>query len=116
MAGGFDVYPSSEAMLWEGLAIGTAGIISGSTNAFGARAQAALQAPEGAARDAAMADVKAARAMAAKYPLMSAMKTIEAWRSGRDDWLRMAPPLVPLTEAQKTALRVDLAALGHGQP
>ena len=27
----FDVYPSSEAMLWDGLAIGSAGVISGST-------------------------------------------------------------------------------------
>jgi 4-hydroxy-tetrahydrodipicolinate synthase len=107
----FDVYPSSEAMLWDGLAIGTAGIISGSTNAFGAKAQAARQAPEGPAREAALAKVKSARAMAGKYPLMAAMKTIEAWRSGDDDWLRMAPPLIPLTEAQKTALRADLAAL-----
>ena len=37
----FDVYPSSEAFLFEGLAGGCAGIISGSTNAFGAYAQKA---------------------------------------------------------------------------
>lgn len=107
----FDVYPSSEAMLWDGLAIGTAGIISGSTNAFGALAQAALKAPEGAAREAAMAAVKKARAMAGKYPLMAAMKTVEAWRSGDDGWLRMAPPLVPLSAEQSVALRADLAAV-----
>ena len=103
--------PSSEAMLWDGLDIGTAGIISGSTNAFGAKAQAALQAEAGPARDAAMDAVKSARAMAGKYPLMSAMKTIEAWRSGDEDWLRMAPPLRPLTADQKTALQADLKAL-----
>jgi len=107
----FDVLPSSEAMLWDGLDIGTAGIISGSTNAFGAKAQAALQAPAGAQRDAAMAIVKAARTMAGKYPLMSAMKTIEAWRSGDDNWLRMAPPLLALSAAQRTGLRADLDAL-----
>jgi len=56
----FDVYPSSESMLWDGLSIGSAGIISGSTNAFGAKAQAALKAAEGAARDAAMDAVRAA--------------------------------------------------------
>jgi 4-hydroxy-tetrahydrodipicolinate synthase len=55
--------------------------------------------------------VRKARAMAGKYPLMSAMKTIEAWRSGDDEWLRMAPPLMPLTSDQKTALRADLDAL-----
>ena len=106
----FDVFPSSEAMLWDGLAKGSAGIISGSTNAFGALAQAALQAPEGDARDAAMARVKAARSAAGKYPLMAAMKQAEAWRSNDDAWTRMAPPLVPLTDAQKTALRADLDA------
>lgn len=98
-------------MLWDGLALGGAGIISGSTNAFGAKAQAALQAADGAARDAAMDRVKAARTMAGKYPLMAAMKQIEAWRSGDDSWTRMAPPLVPLSDAQRTALRADLSAL-----
>jgi len=111
VAEGFDVYPSSEAMLWDGLGFGTAGIISGSTNAFGARAQAALQAPEGPARDTAMAAVKAARTMASGYPLMAAMKRIEAWRSDDESWTRMAPPLVPLTRAQENALRADLDAL-----
>ena len=107
----FDIFPSSEAMLWDGLSIGTAGIISGSTNAFGAKAQAALQAPEGLARDTAMEAVRQARTMAGKYPLMSAMKTVEAWRSGDDGWLRMAPPLLPLSQEQKASLRSDLAAL-----
>lgn len=107
----FDVYPSSESMLWDGLDIGTAGIISGSTNAFGARAQAAFQAPAGAARDAAMARVRQSRDAASKYPLMAAMKQVEAWRRGDDTWTRMAPPLVPLSAEQKTSLRADLDAL-----
>jgi 4-hydroxy-tetrahydrodipicolinate synthase len=109
VAADFHIYPSSEAMLWDGLAKGSAGVISGSTNAFGAMAQAALQAGEGPARDAAMAKVKAARATAGKYPLMAAMKQVEAWRTGDDDWARMAPPLMPLTQTQKDALRADMA-------
>lgn len=111
VAQGFDVYPSSEAMLWDGLAIGSAGVISGSTNAFGVLAQAALRSAEGAARDAAMARVKAARAVAGKYPLMAAMKQAEAWRAGDDGWTRMAPPLRPLNAEQRAALAADLAAL-----
>lgn len=108
---GFDVYPSSEAMLWDGLAIGSAGIISGSTNAFGALAQAALQAPEGPARAAAMARVSAARAAVAKFSLMAGMKRIEAWRSGDDAWLRMLPPLMPLSAEQEAALKAAVDAL-----
>lgn len=109
----FDVYPSSEAMLWDGLSIGSAGIISGSTNAFANLVQTAKAAAEGPAREAAMDAVKAARTMAGKYPLMPAMKQIEAWRTGDDEWTRMAPPLVELSDAQRDALRADLEALGQ---
>ena len=52
-----------------------------------------------------------ARRIAGKYPLMATMKQIEAWRTGDDSWLRMAPPLVPLSNAQKIALREDIEAL-----
>lgn len=104
----FDVYPSSEAMLWDGLALGSAGIISGSTNVFGGLVQKALNAPKGADRDSAMDAVRAARAGAAKYPLMAAMKQAEAWRTGDDSWTRMAPPLVPLNDEQRTAWQIEL--------
>lgn len=110
----FDVFPASEAFLEDGLAIGSAGTISGSTNAFGALAQKALQAEEGPARAAVMPAVKAARGVAAKYNMQAAMKQIEAWRSGDEGWLRLAPPLVPLTPEQTNALRADLDELAPG--
>ena len=106
----FDVFPASESFLEVGLAIGSAGTISGSTNAFGALAQKVFQ-TTGAERSAALVPVKAARDVAAKYNMMAAMKQIEAWRSGDDSWLRMAPPLVPLTAEQQGALRADLEKL-----
>ncbi len=105
--GGFDIYPSSEAMYFEGKSAGCAGIISGSTNVFANKVKAAIKAGGGDAFEA----VKTARALAAKYPLMAAMKQIEAWRSSDDNWLRMAPPLVPLSDAQRISLRADLDAL-----
>lgn len=104
----FDVYPSSEALLFEGLEGGCAGIISGSTNAFANYVQQGrIDGPDSDA----FALVKAARAVAGKYPLMAAMKQIEAWRTGDDSWTRMTPPLVPLTAEQKSNLRSDLDAL-----
>ena len=112
----FDVYPSSEAFLWDGLSIGSAGIISGSTNIFANLVQAARTAPEGAERDAAMAAVTKARTTAAGYPLMAAMKTAEYWRTGDEGWLRMQPPLRPLSDDQKAALKADLAALKTPEP
>jgi len=104
----FDVYPSSEAFLWDGLSIGTAGIISGSTNVTANLVQTARNAAPGADRDAAMKVVSDARCMAGKYPLMAAMKTAEYLRSGDDRWLQMAPPLRPLSDEQVAALRTDL--------
>lgn len=110
---GFDVYPSSEAFYFEGLAGGCAGVISGSTNAFGALVQDARdKGPDSEA----FARVEAARATASKYPLMAAMKQMEAWRSGDDTWTRMAPPLVPLGDRQKADLKADLEALGYRAP
>lgn len=103
----FDVYPSSEAMYFDGKDAGCAGIISGSTNAFAGKVQAAIKSGGGAEFEA----VKAARATAAKYPLMAAMKQVEAWRTNDDSWTRMAPPLVPLSDTQKADLKADLDAL-----
>ena len=111
---GFDVYPSSEAMLWDGLSLGSAGVISGSTNVFAPLVQTARAAAEGPKRDAAMEKVKAARTATGGYPLMAAMKQAKAWRSGDEGWERMAPPLVPLTEAQRADWRADLDAAREG--
>ena len=106
--GDFDVYPSSEAFLFEGLDGGCAGIISGSTNAFANYAQKGrTDGPDSEA----FALVKKARAMASKYPLMAAMKQMEAWRTGDEGWTRMAPPLVPLNDEQKANLRADVEGL-----
>ncbi|WP_413719342.1 dihydrodipicolinate synthase family protein [Silicimonas sp. MF1-12-2] len=109
----FDVYPSSEAFLFEGLAGACAGIISGSTNAF---ANYAKQAKSEGPDSEAFALVKAARAVASKYPLMAAMKQMEAWRTGDDSWTRMAPPLVPLTAEQRTNLKADVDGLKAPAP
>ncbi|MEP2027192.1 MAG: dihydrodipicolinate synthase family protein [Paracoccaceae bacterium] len=109
----FDVYPSSEAFLFEGLAGGCAGIISGSTNAFANYAQKGrVDGPDSEA----FALVKTARALASKYPLMAAMKQMEAWRSGDDGWTRMAPPLVPLSDEQKANLKADVEQLNAPAP
>lgn len=109
----FDVYPSSEAFLFEGLDGGCAGIISGSTNVFANYVQKGRA--DGPDSDS-FALVKKARAVASKYPLMAAMKQMEAWRTGDDSWTRMAPPLVPLSEDQKTNLKADIEGLKAAEP
>ena len=104
----FDVYPSSEALLFKGINSGCAGVISGSTNAFGKYVQQALKdGPDSKSFEL----VKAARAVASKYPLMAAMKQIEAWRCNDETWTKMAAPLVKLNSEQKNNLKSDLTNL-----
>jgi 4-hydroxy-tetrahydrodipicolinate synthase len=107
--GDFDVFPSSEAMLWDGLAIGSAGVISGSTNAFGRIVQAALQAGDGGEE---MALVRHARAAVGPFNLMAAMKQVVAWRTGDATWTDLWPPLSPLNTAERVALRAALDDVG----
>ncbi|MEM6387243.1 MAG: dihydrodipicolinate synthase family protein [Pseudomonadota bacterium] len=109
--GDFDVFPASEALLWEGIPFGSAGTISGTTNAFGPIARAVLDAPEGPERDAAVARAVKAREIAAKYNNVAAMKQIEAWRATRPAWADVLPPLLRLTEDEKASLKADLASL-----
>lgn len=107
----FDVFPASEVFLWQGIPLGSAGTISGTTNAFGPLARAALATEEGPAREAAVARMAAARGIAAKYNNVAAMKQIEAWRAARPAWADVLPPLEPLTEAEKMSLKAELSAL-----
>lgn len=107
----FDVFPANEVFLRQGIAIGSAGTISGTTNAFGALAKMALSLPDGPERDAAEEKMAAARALAARFNNIAAMKQIHAWRTGNADWLRLLPPLLPLTEAETTDLKAALETL-----
>ncbi len=106
----FDVFPSNEGVLLEGLEKGCAGVISATTNASAALARRTLEAPAGKA-DALQETLTAVRLAISKYPLSAALKQIEAWRTGDAGWLPVFPPQVGLTEEQADALRHDLEAL-----
>jgi 4-hydroxy-tetrahydrodipicolinate synthase len=57
--------------------------------------------------DAAQARVVAARTKASKYPQMASLKAMTAHRTGHAGWMRLRPPLLPLTEAQAAELAQD---------
>ena len=108
----FDVYPSSEAHLTAALAAGCAGVISGSTNVSGVFAQAVLRAPAQERAGLRALTVTEIREALQRFPLIPAVKQIQAWRSGDEAWLRMLPPLRPLAASQVAALRSDAERLG----
>ena len=107
----FFVYPSSEAFLLKVQDMGFAGIISGSTNAFGKFVRNVINADE-ANKESEFEQVRAARSVAESFPLVAAMKWIEAYRSGDKSWLRTAPPLCQLNADQQNSLRSKLYELG----
>ena len=107
----FDVYPSTEAVLTDALEAGCAGVISGTTNVSGSLAQAVLSAPaaERARLQPALTDV---RLTLQRFPLIPAVKQIQAWRVADGRWLAMLPPLRPLSGPQIASLRTEAERLG----
>lgn len=59
-----------------------------------------------------LADV---RRVISQYNLISAVKAVEAWRSGDESWTATIPPNEPLTAAQADALRAALSAIDDAE-
>jgi 4-hydroxy-tetrahydrodipicolinate synthase len=108
----FDVYPSTESVLTEGLAAGCAGVISGSTNISAALARDVLHAT-GAEREALQARLTDFRQTIQKFPLIPAVKQVHAWRTNDTGWLRMLPPLRGLSVEQAAVLKREMERLGQ---
>ena len=84
----FDVFPSSEAVLLDGISKGCAGVISATTNCAPSLVGKVLaeKLPEDQAR---LASIREA---VSSFPLVAAVKQIEAWKSSDPDWCGVLPP------------------------
>jgi 4-hydroxy-tetrahydrodipicolinate synthase len=107
----FDVYPSTEAVLSEALKIGCAGVISGSTNVSSALAHKVLH-TAGADRQALQEKLTDFRLTIQKFPLIPAVKQVQAWRTKDSGWLRILPPLRNLSSQQAASLKLEMERLG----
>jgi 4-hydroxy-tetrahydrodipicolinate synthase len=56
------------------------------------------------------------RAAFAQFPLIPAMKAAIAWKSGREDWRVVRPPLVELNAEQRQTLQASLDQAGFQMP
>ena len=109
---GFAVFPGSEVFLLDGLRKGAVGCItaSGNVNVPGIRkVYENWRKPEA---DALQAEITLVRKTIQAYPMVPALKRIVAHFHNDPDWAAVRPPMVPLTEAQSTALIADLAKIG----
>ncbi len=107
-AGGFDLFPASEALLPCSLGKGCVGIISATANLQARTIQKALAAgPEAALWQ----TVRTVRRHLQSLPLVAAIKAAEAQRTGEAGWRRMLPPQIPLNARQEADLSIGLMAL-----
>ena len=106
----FDVFPSNEGVLVDGLAKGCGGIISATTQISASLSKRTLDAT-GEEQERLQSLLNDVRQVIAQYPLMAAVKQIQAWKTGDDSWTELFPPLVKLSDEQKNTLRSELEAL-----
>jgi 4-hydroxy-tetrahydrodipicolinate synthase len=113
---GLDVFPSSEATLFEARKDGFAGCISATTNLTAADSQLAWRhqgEPQG--RDA-VDRATAHRGILARQALVSSVKAALAVLYGEAQWARTCLPLLPRTAQQTQALAAELRAAGLPLP
>lgn len=111
LATGFDVFPSSEATLFEAGKDGFAGCISATTNLTAADSQIAWSRQGTDEGRAAGARATAQRGVLGKQALVSSVKAALGALYGDAQWQRTCPPLLARSGAQTAALVNELAAV-----
>jgi len=92
----FDVFPGSEGPLPDAAEYGYAGCISASVNAtVGLAAKIWRQRDSATAED--ITELRELRDDIASVPMVAAVKTLIAMRTGNDEWRRVLPPLTELS-------------------
>ena len=113
---GFDVFAGSETFLLATLRGGGAGCITATGNVNPGPIVELFRNWEQADADARQAGLDATRAAFQKFPMIPAMKAAIAWKSGREEWCTVRPPLVELNGEQRSALQIALEGVGFEMP
>ena len=109
---GFAVFPGSEVFLLDALRKGGAGCITASGNVNVPGIRKLYENWRGPQADGLQAEITTLRKALQAYPMIPALKRIVAHFHNDPDWAAVRPPLVPLDQAQSSALIADLAKLG----
>jgi 4-hydroxy-tetrahydrodipicolinate synthase len=109
---GFAVFPGSEVFLLDALRKGGAGCITASGNVNVPGIRKLYDNWRGPQADTLQAEVTTLRKALQAYPMVPALKRMVAHFHNDPDWAGVRPPLVPLDQAQSSALIADLAKLG----
>ena len=104
----FIVYPGSEKFLYDGLHIGCSGCISATTN-VNIEAAKLINSFDKSEGESINKKIKAVRDVFEKYPVIPALKATKIKEDS--NWSNIRPPLVALTEQQRSNLAKDLKDL-----
>ncbi len=113
---GFDVFCGSEVFLLATMRGGGAGCITATGNVNPAAIVNLYKTWQKDGADERQKGLDATRAVFAQWPMIPAMKAAIAWKSGRDDWRVVRPPLVELNAEQAGALQAALQKVGFDMP
>ena len=105
---GFDVFAGSENFLLATMRGGGAGCITATGNVNPSAIVKLYHTWQNADADAQQKKLDEQRAAFAKFPMIPAMKSAIALKTGRKDWIHVRPPLVELTDEQRLALGAAL--------
>lgn len=105
---GFDVFAGSENFLLANMRGGGAGCITATGNVNPGPIVELFKRWQNADADDQQQRLDITRAAFAQFPLIPAMKAAIAWKSGRDDWRVVRPPLVELNAEQRQTLQTSL--------
>lgn len=112
----FDVFAGSENFLLATLRAGGVGCITATGNVNPAAIAHLYQTWRDPDAEEQQRGLDATRAVFARYPMISAMKAALAWKTGRDEWATVRPPLVELAPEQRRELEAGLRAIGFELP
>ncbi|MBL0423666.1 dihydrodipicolinate synthase family protein [Ramlibacter alkalitolerans] len=113
---GFDVFAGSETFLLADLRAGGPGCITATANVNPTKIVQLYKTWRNADADDQQKALDGTRAAFAQFPMIPAMKAAIAWKTGRQDWLHVRPPLVDLDAGQQQTLQAALDKVGFTLP
>ncbi len=113
---GFDVFAGSENFLLATLRGGGAGCITATGNVNPGAIVRLYQTWQNTDADEQQRKLDAQRAAFARFPMIPAMKSAIALKTGRHDWVHVRPPLVELSEEQRVLLSQALDRVDFVMP
>lgn len=112
----FRVFCGSESFLLRTMQNGGAGCISATANVNPAAISQLYREWRTASADAQQHTLNDLRNRLQKYPMIAALKSVVAHFSGDPQWAAVRPPLMPLSDSQRSTLLDDLLNEGFDMP